>query len=166
MEEQKHKEVKKEQIMEEQPQAKEKSKPAKVEKVKKEFALTKVSNAPISLKHSRYIGAYIKGKSIDNALKDLEEVTQLRRLIPFKGEIPHKAGPGMMSGRYPVNAARAFIPALKTLRGNCIVNGLDLERTRITIVNPSWAFRPLKRGGRKAKRVHLIIEARELTEKK
>lgn len=141
-----------------------KEKPA-VHKVKKELAVAKVSGAPISLKHSMYIGAHIKGKSIDQALKELEEVTRLKHIIPFKGETPHRHGPGIMAGRYPVNAAKAFILALKTLKGNCIVNGLSLEKTRITLVNPSWAFRPLRRGGRKAKRTHLILEAREMQEK-
>lgn len=139
--------------------------PAKAPKVhvaKKDVAVTRLANAPISLKHSMYIGAFIKGKTIDQAISELDKVTRLKVIVPFKGETPHRKGPGIMAGRYPVNASKAFIPALKTLRGNCIVNGLNMEQVRITLVNPSWAFRPQRRGGRSAKRTNVIIEAREV----
>ena len=87
-------------------------------------------------------------------------------LIPFKGEIPHRSYPGMMSGRYPVNASKQFIYLLKALRGNVITNGLELEKTKIAEATANWASRPQKRGGARFKRTHVLLKAREKMEAK
>jgi len=116
-------------------------------------------NLHMSLKHGMFIGYFIKGKSIDGAISLLEKVSSLRVAVPFRGEIPHRRG--MMSGRYPVNASKVFIKLLKGLKGNCIANGLDLEKTRISYSCVSWASRPLKSGGRHMKRTNLVLKARE-----
>lgn len=128
-------------------------------KVKKDEAIAKGTSVPISKKHSMYICSFIKNKKIDDAIKDLEKVMKMKKAVPFKGEIPHRKG--MMSGRYPVNAAREFIRILKGLKGNCIVNEMNIEDTKIAIASASWASRPLVRGGMKSKRVNIIIRARE-----
>lgn len=128
---------------------------------KKEEAIAVGQGLHISLKHSMYISSFIKRKSIDHALADLEEVRNLRKAVPFKGEIPHRSEPGMMSGRYPQSAAQSFIRVLKNLKGNAIASGLALDKTYISYACASWASRPLRRGGRKAKRVHLVIKAQE-----
>lgn len=132
--------------------------------VKKEEAIAIGRNLPISLKHSMYISTFIKQRSIDQAMNALEEVAALRRAVPFKGEIPHRSEPGMMSGRYPQSAAKEFIHVLKNLKGNAIANGLDLEKTKISYACPSWAARPMRRGGRKGKRVYLVVKAHEMSE--
>lgn len=132
----------------------------KLEIKKKDHALANGISLPISKKHSMYISSFIKGKSIDQAIKELEQVLKLKRAVPFKGEIPHRKGP-MMSGRYPLNAAAQFILLLKGLKGNAIVNGLDLEKTVIVSSSASWAPRPQRRGGVRAKRTHVIMIAKE-----
>lgn len=137
----------------------EKKETRKIEK--KEFARSNAAGLHISLKHAMAISKFIKGKTIDRALQELSEVTSMKRAVPFKGEIPHRHG--MMSGRYPINASEAFIQVLKGLKGNTLVNGMDLQKTVIVSSNPSWAARPMRRGGRKGKRINLIIEARERT---
>lgn len=129
-------------------------------KVKKDKAFARGANMPISKKHSIFICRFIKGKSIDEAIKILQEVVKMRRAVPFTGEIPHRKG--MMSGRYPVNAAKEFIILLKGLKGNASVNGLDLEKTRIELASATWGRRPLRRGSRKAKRTEVLLIAREL----
>lgn len=134
--------------------------------VKKEEAVAHGDALRASLKHSMYISRFIKHKKIDDALDDLQEVVMLRAVVPFKGEIPHRSAPGIMSGRYPQAAAREFIRTLKNLKGNAIANGLELDRTVIYYASASWAFRPMRRGGRKAKRVNVILKAREMQEKK
>lgn len=121
---------------------------------------------PISLKHSMYVSSFIKRRSIDNAIAALQDVALLRRAVPFKGEIPHRSEPGMMSGRYPQSAALAFIRVLKNLKGNAIAHGLDLEKTQVSYSSASWASRPMRRGGRKAKRVNLTLKATEMKEEK
>ncbi len=140
----------------------------KIEKpaVKKEFAIARATGIHISKRHGMYICSFIKGKKIDDAISDLEQVMKLKKIIPFKGEIPHRKGKGMMSGRYPVKACKIIIPVLKALKGNCIVNGLDLEKTVICEGYSNWASRPMKSGNRRAKRAHLVLKAKEITETK
>ncbi len=142
----------------------EKKESKKVEVPKKDEAIARGTSLPISKKHSMYIGNFIKGKKIEDAIADLEKVVKLKQAVPFKGEIPHRKG--MERGRYPVKAASYFINTLKALKGNAITNQMELEDTRIYLVSPSWAPRQLRRGGRKAKRTHLIIKAREFKNKK
>ena len=117
-----------------------------------------------SKRHCMYIGTFIKGKTIDGAIADLEQVMKLKRAIPFKGEIPHRKG-AMMSGRYPVSASKLFITMLKGLKGNILVNNMDLQQTRIFSVVSNWATRPRRSSGR-AKRTHVTIVAKLIAETK
>lgn len=128
---------------------------------KKEEAVALGISLPISKKHGMYLGTFIKNKTIDAALADLEQVLKFKRAVPFKGEIPHRKG-NMMSGRYPINATKAFITILKGLRGNVIVNGLELEKTRIYHASTSWASRPQKKGGARFKRANVFLKAKEI----
>ncbi|MBS3071805.1 hypothetical protein J4408_02340 [Candidatus Pacearchaeota archaeon] len=138
------------------------SKDKQVQKIKKEEAVANGSNMPISKKHSMYICSFIKNKTIDGAIADLESVIKYKRAIPFKGEIPHRKGPGMMSGRYPISASKEFIALLKGLKGNINVNNMDLEKTRIAIATASWANRPQRSGGRRFKRTNVTLIAKEI----
>lgn len=137
----------------------------KIPKEKKEEAIAKGLNLHASKKHCMYISSFIKNKPIDLALAELEKVIAIKRPIPFKGEIPHRSYPGMMSGRYPVNASKQFIYLLKALKGNAIANGLELEKTRISFASANWASRPQKRGGMRFKRTHVVLKAREFSQK-
>jgi ribosomal protein L22 len=133
---------------------------------KKDEAVAKTLSMPISKKHGMYIGAFIKGKPIDQAIRELQEVMKFKRAIPMKGEIPHRKGKGMMSGRYPIVACKHIINTLKALKGNIAVNGMDLEKSRIVFVTSSWASRPQQGGGARFKRAHIVIKAREVTNPK
>lgn len=134
--------------------------------VKKDEAMAITNNAPISKKHSMYICSFIKNKPIDIAISQLEEVLKFKRAIPFKGEIPHRHNPGMMSGRYPINASKFFIQFLKNLKGNAIVNGLDVSKSRIYFASATWASRSAKRGGARFKRAYIVLKVREMPEAK
>src|SRR3989344_245775 len=116
-------------------------------------------------KHCMYICNFIKNKKIDAAIAELEQVIKLKRAIPFKGEVPHRKG-RMMSGRYPVNASKLFIKLLKGLKGNILINGMDLDKTRIVSGSANWAPRPARGGGRRAKRTHVTLIAKEIGEVK
>ena len=131
-------------------------------KIKKENAITLGRNLHISKKHGMYICRFIKRKKIEEAMKDLELVLKYKKAIPFKGEIPHRKGKGMMSGRYPVKAVGIFVNMLKTLKGNSIVNGLDIDRTIIYSAFANWGSRPLRRGSVKGKRTNVVLESREI----
>ena len=139
----------------------EKNKEVKKPIVKKEEAIAIANGASVSKKHSMYICSFIKNKSIDLAISQLEEVLKFKWVIPFKGEIPHRHQLGVMSGRYPINASKFFIQFLKNLKGNSIVNGLDLDKTRIYYASATWASRPHKRGGARFKRAHIVLKAKE-----
>lgn len=128
---------------------------------KKSEAVAISDNARISKKHSMFICRFIKNKPIDLAIEQLQEVLKFKRAIPFKGEIPHRHSLGGKSGRYPINASKEFINILKSLKGNCIVNQIELEKTRIYFASASWASRSAKRGGARFKRCHIILKAKE-----
>lgn len=140
-------------------------KDAKKEKVpqkpKKEEAIAKGTNLSASKKHCMYLCEYIKNKPIDQAIKEMQEVVELKRVIPMRGEVPHRSAPGIMSGRYPTSAAKQFIYLLKALKGNTIANGLDLDKTRIYFGSATWASRPSRRGGTRFKRAFVLLKAKE-----
>lgn len=128
---------------------------------KKEEAVANINDVRASQKHCMYICSFIKGKKIDDAIALLGEVIKLKRAIKFKGEIPHRKG-NMMSGRYPVEASKIMISILKGLKGNVIVNQMDLDKTRITTAFATQAHRPARAGGIKAKRCHIYLIANEI----
>ena len=136
------------------------------EKPKKTEAIAKGLDLHASKKHLMYISRFIKNKSIDTAIKDLQDVIKLKRAGPFKGEIPHRAELGMMSGRYPINASKLVINILKGLKGNVLSSGMDLEKTKIYFASANHASRPSKRGGMRFKRANILIKARESQEEK
>ncbi|MEK6825200.1 MAG: hypothetical protein AABY00_00260 [Nanoarchaeota archaeon] len=140
-------------------------KPAKApapKPTKKDEAVARGINLHASKKHCMYLCNFIKGKPIDQAISQLQEVLKFKRVIPMKGEIPHRSAPGIMSGRYPIKTTQQFIPLLKALKGNAIVNGLELDKTRITYGSSTWASRPAKRGGMRFKRAFVVLKAREV----
>jgi large subunit ribosomal protein L22 len=139
-------------------------KPKKEEKKipKKDEAVARGENLHMSKRHAMYICSFIKKKKIDEAMRDLEEVIKLKRAIPFKGEIPHRKGKGMMSGRYPVKASKIFITILKSLKGNTIVNGMDIDNSRITFASANWDARPMRGRGRQAKRTNVVLKMTEI----
>lgn len=117
-----------------------------------------------SLKQCMAISNYIKGKKIDLAISELKEVINFKRAIPMTGEIPHRKGIG--PGRYPIKACGMIINMLKALKGNVIANQMDLDKARIVIASGSWAARPQRSGGVKAKRCNMILIAKEVEAKK
>ena len=127
---------------------------------KKEEAVANGENVPISKKHAIYICRFIKNKKIDDAIQELNKVINLKKPIPFKGEIPHRKGP-YAGARYPVKACKYFINMLKALKGNSIVNGLEIENTKIYLASATWARRPMRSRGRSAKRTNIILKTKE-----
>lgn len=131
----------------------------KKELKKKEFAIVNGRNLRISTKHAKYICKMIKNKKIDDAIEIMEEVIEKKRAVPMYGrEIPHRKG--MMSGRYPINASKEILLLLKQLKANSFIAGID--NPIIFKAIPNIASRPYRKEGRKAKRTHVYLEAREL----
>jgi ribosomal protein L22 len=139
------------------PEKKVEKKPVKI--VKKTEAIANGKSLPISTKDSMAICKFIKKKSIEKAIADLQEVLMFKKAIPMKGEIPHRKGK-IMSGRYPINAVKEFIRLLKNLLANSNVNGL--EEPIIAEAVPNKASRPYGRfGSIKRKRTHIKIIVKE-----
>jgi ribosomal protein L22 len=130
-----------------------------IPKMKKETAFVRGENLPVSTKVGGYICKFIKNKTVEKAISDLEEVQQLRKAVPMKGEIPHRKGP-MMSGRFPQRAAAEFIILLKSLKGNIIQNDMESPIISEAIANKGTTTRG--KGGRvNKKRTHIKIVCSE-----
>ena len=136
---------------------KEREKPTKTE------AVVNMPNVPISKKYSMAICKFIKNKRVSEAIVDLEQVIKLKKAVPMKGEIPHRKGKGMMSGRFPKVASENFIRILKSLSANAVYNNLSepiiVECVANTGVRPYGRF-----GSVRKKRTHIKIVAKNKTE--
>lgn len=120
------------------------------------------TSLPISLKHSVGIGNFIKGKKINEAISDLQLVIKKKKAVPMTGEMAHKKGKRMATGKYPVKASGVFIKLLKSLSANFVSHGINLEKATILKVIPNKAPEQVHRFGRtKFKRTHIKIVAKE-----
>lgn len=134
----------------------------KKELVKRDEASVKGINLPLSTKDSVSICNFIRGKHLDKAISDLEQVHNLKMVIPMKAGFPHKKGKGVMAGKYHTKAVEYFIRLLKSLKANANVN--NIEEPIITEAIPNRASMPYGRFGRvRRKRTHIEIK---VTEKK
>lgn len=132
-------------------------------KAKKTEAVVNSFDLPISTIESAAICRFIKGKKIDLAIGDLEKVMSLKKAVPMKGELPHRRGKGMMSGRYPKKSAKHFIKVLKSLSGNAIANGVENPIVVEAVANIGQ--RQYGRfGSVRRKRTHLKIVAKSKPE--
>lgn len=133
------------------------------EKPKKTSAVVNAHNLPVSTKHSAAICKFIRNKKIENAIADLEQVLVLKKAVPMKGEIPHRKGKGIMSGRFPKKATQNFIRLLKSLSANANHNGLENPIIVEAIAN--IGSRPYGKFGRvRKKRTHVKIKVKEKKE--
>ncbi len=155
---------------EEKEEIKKKAKPKEekkpeVKKPKKTEAMVNAKNLPMSTKDSAAICRFIKNKKIENAIADLEQVLRLKKSISMKGEIPHRKGKGIMSGRFPRKAAQNFIKLLKSLSANATYNGLEEPVISEAITN--IGARPYgKFGWVRKKRTHVKLKAVEIKKEK
>ena len=127
-------------------------------KIKRIDAFVQGKNLPISMKYSISICKFIKNKKILEAIKDLEQVLNEKKAVPMKGEIPHRKGKKMMSGRFPKKATEHFIQLLKSL----LANARELNEPIIIEAIANIGERPFGRFGRiRRKRTHIKIKAIE-----
>ncbi len=99
----------------------------------------------------------IRGKKLDKATALIEKASKMEIAVPMKGEIPHRKG-RIMSGRYPINAAKQFVKMLKQLSANATNNDIDIDKGIIEC-KADQANRPYRRFGRmKFKRAHVTIK--------
>ncbi len=146
------------------PEEKKDDKKTKKQEIKpKENAKIDVKSLALSPKYCFAICKMIKGKTPEQAVERLDLVIKEKKAVPMKGEIPHRKGEGMMSGRFPKKASLEIIKLLKQLSANALVNGI--ENPIITIAKADRAPRPFRKQGRRAKRVHIYLEVKNKLEK-
>jgi len=154
--------IKKEEKVEDKnpEEKKEIKKETTVKKIKKTEAKVVGKSLPISTKYAVSICKFIKDKEVSLAIQDLEQVLNFKKAVPMKGEIPHRKGKKMSSGRYPKKASENFIMLLKSLQSNAIAN--EIENPLIVEAMANMASRPFGRFGRiKKKRTHVKLIAKE-----
>jgi ribosomal protein L22 len=104
---------------------------------------------------------FIRGKEIEKMITELAKVVSMKMPIKMRGEIPHRRNIG--PGRYPINASKAFINLLKSLKANIEVNQIDNPYIAVAVAND--ASRPFKKGGMRFKRTNVLLIAREKAKK-
>ncbi len=90
---------------------------------------------PISPKDSREICRMLRRRKVEDAVKILEEIIDLKRPVPFRkynSGVPHKQGVG--PGRYPEKSAKAILSVLQSARHNAEYKGLDADNMRIKVI--------------------------------
>lgn len=124
---------------------------------------------PISTKHSIEISRSLRYKSTSEAKKILEQTISLKKAIPFRRfnkDVGHKKG--MMSGRYPIKAAGAFLKLILSVEANAQDIGLNVENLKISKILANKASSPATGGRTKgiSKKSNLQIEVVEFKTKK
>jgi ribosomal protein L22 len=138
----------------------EKKEKKQIQKTKKEEAVANGISFPISTKDSVAICKFIRGKKLDKAIEDLEEVLKFKKVIPMNAGYPHRKGKGVMAGRYHTKPVGFFVRLLKDLKANANMNGID--EPIIVEAIPNRAARPYGRFGRiQRKRTHLFVKVIE-----
>ena len=111
------------------------------DKSKEVLAIT--TNRKVSLKNSREILSFIKGKDVKVAKRYLELVIEKKASIPFRRYTegaPHKTD-SKYGARYPVNAAKVILSLLNTLTKNAEFKGLDVDKLYIKYAAVSYGYR-------------------------
>ncbi len=150
-----------EKVEEKKPEVPKEEKKIKKEtpKIKKTKVSAKGRSVPISTKDAKFVCKFIKNKRIGDAIRDLEQVEAGKKAVPMKGEIPHRKGKGIASGRFPKKAAKHFVILLKSLAANA--NEGNLDEPIITEAIANMAERPYGRFGTQKKRTHIKIIAKD-----
>tara|TARA_Y100000310_G_scaffold338386_1_gene427889 strand:+ start:1059 stop:1667 length:609 start_codon:yes stop_codon:yes gene_type:complete len=139
----------------------------KVEKEikKKEKAVVRGASLRISTKSSIAVCKMISGKSPIRAVELLEQVVAGKMPVRMaSAEVAHQKSRGMKNiagAKFPRKAAIEIENLVKQLMANSIVNGI--ENPVIVTARADKAARPFRRGGKKAKRTHVYLEAKNKT---
>lgn len=132
----------------------------KTEQKKKNYAFANGRSLRMSAKTAAHILDMIRYKTIDDAIKTMEEIASGKKPVRMHNrEVGHRKGAGIMAGRYPKNAAKEIMPVLKQLKSNAIYNGMEVEEAVLALCKIDKASKPYKRGGARAKRAHISLKA-------
>jgi len=89
----------------------------------------------ISPKAAREVCHALKGIDLDAAKEFLEDVIDMRRMVPLKRhkkKKPHHKGlQKWFAGAYPIKAAKAILAILDNAEANAEYKGLDIDRCKL-----------------------------------
>jgi len=130
---------------------------------------------PVSYKQSYEVAKYIRGKTVPQAKRMLEQAIDMKRPVPmtrFNRDTGHKHG--MAAGRFAVNTCTYILRLLKSAESNAQFKGLSTANLVVKHIAAqrgptSWRYGRHRR--RQAKRAHVEIILSEVktapkTEKK
>ncbi len=138
---------------------------------KQHIATAKGENLALSRKFAVEVATFIRGKSLADAKKKMQDVMTLTVAVPFRKyhmDLGHKPGP-MGPGRFPVKVAKEMLRLLNSAEMNALNKGLDLESlyvARVVANKGNTQMKPGRHRGRKAKRTHIEITLAEKEKKK
>lgn len=99
----------------------------------------------VSFKKMVELCAYIRGLSLDEAKRLLEEVAEKRRMIPYRRfrrkRAHHGSVNGYPSGGYPVKAARLLLKVIRNAEANAETKGLDTSRLVVKHIAAQKSFK-------------------------
>lgn len=129
------------------------------------LASAKAMSLPVSAKHCIEICDYIRYKKTSFAKAFLEDVSQLKKAVPFKRfkrDMGHKVG-NMAAGRFPQKAAKEFLKLIKSVEANAQNKGLNTANLKIVRILSNRASAPVTGGRHRqgTKRTHLEIQVKE-----
>ena len=121
------------------------------------LATARVTNVDIHHKHSVQIARHIKGMFAANAVDYLEQVTNLKRAVPYVAR--HRKGRGgntmaghrkgaMGPGRFPVKASKVFIKLIQSAMDNARQHHEDIEPEEMLITHIAAHRGEIKEGMR------------------
>jgi ribosomal protein L22 len=144
----------------------ESKKETKVQKIKKDYAAASALNLSISPKEATDVFSMIRNKTVDTAIKMIEEVLLFKRVVRMNTrEVPHQHGKGVMAGRFPMNTCKEFLRLLKQLRSTALYNELELEKV-VVVGKADRASQPFRKGGSRFKRTHIFLRLEKRKENK
>jgi len=124
-------------------------------------AIARAYNLPISKKYSIELGRNIKGLTVKETLRFLDDIINLKRpirLTKYHRGVPHK--PQIGPGKYPVKVAKYVKKILNNAINNAKQKGIDIEKARVYLF--ALKGQTLPHGGRKIrtrrKSTHIIIK--------
>jgi ribosomal protein uL22 len=134
------------------------------------------TNQAASVKYSLEISRMIKGKSLDESVKFLNDVASQKTFLPlqtYHKKVPHRKGQaieGTKSGRYPQRTCKVWLNILNTVRANADVKGLDVKKLQIVHANATHGFQRIRNQAqgrisgksRKSKSAHIEVIVREV----
>jgi len=122
----------------------------------------KGKNLPISRKHSVEVARFIKGKTLKDTLRILDEIMELKtpvRLTKHNRGVAHKSKVG--PGRYPVKVAKYIKKVILSAKANAEQKGLKNVEEAKVIVEANKG-QTLPHGGRKIgtrrKATHIFVK--------